>query len=66
MCSLQDEPENDLDVETLRALENAISNFAGERVWRPPSKLTSNERCAFLQQWDFVYACLHRTFSMVV
>ncbi len=31
MCKLpvQDEPENDLDVETLRALENAISNFAG-------------------------------------
>ena len=26
---LQDEPENDLDVETLRALENAISEFAG-------------------------------------
>ncbi len=31
VCKLpvQDEPENDLDVETLRALENAISNFAG-------------------------------------
>ena len=25
----QDEPENDLDVETLRALENAVANFAG-------------------------------------
>ncbi|CAK0752347.1 hypothetical protein CVIRNUC_002139 [Coccomyxa viridis] len=29
---LLDEPENDLDVETLRALENAISNFAGSVV----------------------------------
>lgn len=28
--SLQDEPENDLDVETLRALEDAINNFAGD------------------------------------
>ena len=28
-CAAQDEPENDLDVETLRALENAVANFAG-------------------------------------
>lgn len=26
---LQDEPENDLDVETLRALEDALGSFAG-------------------------------------
>lgn len=26
---LQDEPENDLDVDTLRALEDAVNSFAG-------------------------------------
>lgn len=26
-----DEPTNDLDVDTLRALENALLNFAGQR-----------------------------------
>ena len=28
-CLMLDEPSNDLDVETLRALETAIENFAG-------------------------------------
>jgi len=29
MCVLLDEPTNDIDVNTLRALEEAIENFAG-------------------------------------
>ena len=29
MCSCSDEPTNDLDVHTLRALEEGLENFAG-------------------------------------
>ena len=36
---LLDEPSNDLDVETLRALEDALGEFAGTRAGRQPRPL---------------------------
>ncbi len=33
MFTFLDEPSNDLDVETLRALEEALLNFPGQPLW---------------------------------
>ncbi len=61
---LLDEPTNDLDVDTLRALEDAIQDFAGKKqMLLPPFSLSPFSLC-FLPQLLQVFPYF-LTFSLI-
>jgi ABC-type multidrug transport system ATPase subunit len=53
---LLDEPTNDLDVDTLRALEDAIQDFAGKKqMLLPPFSLSLHFLCVFFPSFYRVF-----------